>query len=227
MGERELLRCDTLHITTHDPRLCVKRIAEQRCPKHCGGALVAVAGPTIPEPITNGIRTSRQRRGWKPWWLVRGPVGAQPQAEGVMNRHGAHQLPPLTEAQLRAIWTLRSRLGLDEDALRDMVQRVSGQRSTRHLTAGQAHEVLEAMAGGTIDVVSRKDRHADLDGRPGMATAKQLRKIEALWADVSRAPDREKPQALRKWLANHFGVSDLRFIKRDQASLIIVALEKF
>lgn len=44
---------------------------------------------------------------------------------------------------LRAIWCLAKKAGLSEDELRDLVERESGQRSTRSLGRGQALAVID------------------------------------------------------------------------------------
>jgi len=127
----------------------------------------------------------------------------------------------LSPDQLRAIWTMTKAAGLDEGALRDLVEAVSGQRSTRGLTMHQASQVLDRLSSRPEP---RRHRHRKMDGRPNMATGAQLRKIEAMWAERARAHD--KAASLRQWLNNRFSISDLRFLSRSRASNVIVALEK-
>jgi len=136
----------------------------------------------------------------------------------------AQHRPAITPDQLRAIWTIARGSGVDEDALRDVVENVSGQRSTRGMTRDQASAVLRRLTGEGRRGGRGKSRHREMDGRRNMATAKQLRKIEAMWADRARADD--KALALRRLLQHKFGVSDLRFLSRTRASDVIVALEK-
>ena len=130
----------------------------------------------------------------------------------------------MTPQQLRAIWTVARGQGLDEDALRDLVEAVSGQRSTRGLTRDQASDVLGHLTGPMPQSGRGKSRHREMDGRLNMATSKQLRKIEAMWGDRSHADD--KPAAMRRFLQHKFSVSDLRFLSRTRASDVIVALSK-
>jgi len=134
----------------------------------------------------------------------------------------SRQSADITPAQLRAIWTAARDQGLAEDLLRDLVQHVSGQRSTRALTRRQASTVIDQLRGGERRFGKNKFR--ELDGRPDMATGAQLRKIEAMWRD--RAFSRDKQSSLRQWLTNRFAVADLRFLTRQRASDVIVALEK-
>lgn len=134
----------------------------------------------------------------------------------------------ITQNQIKAIWTATRNQGLDEDTLRDLVENISGQRSTRALTIAQASEVLNRLTGDARPVRRGNScnhrRYQEMDGRPDMATGAQLRKIEAMWAERSRSTD--KSGALRIFLSRRFGVSDLRFLGRSRASNVIVALEK-
>lgn len=73
---------------------------------------------------------------------------------------------------------------------------------------------------------NKKQKYEDLAGRPDMATPKQLRMIESVWADVSRAEnDEARAIALRHFLAR-FNCSDIRFASKSVASMIINALLK-
>lgn len=127
----------------------------------------------------------------------------------------------LTGGQLRMIWMTAKDKGLDEDTLRALVNRETGSTSISKLTKAQAAQVINAMAE---DSVRSKRRHANLDGRPNMATGAQARKIEAMWAERSRADD--KAASLREFLRHKFTVEDLRFLSRRRASDVIHALEK-
>jgi hypothetical protein len=129
----------------------------------------------------------------------------------------------ITSEQLRAIWTISKANGVEEDVLRQIVEDISSQDSTRALTKDQASAVLNRL-NGERPRRRGKTRHREFDGRIGMATSKQLRKIEAMWAEIARAKD--KDGSLRQFIQNRFGVSDLRFLDRKRASDVIVALEK-
>lgn len=133
-------------------------------------------------------------------------------------------------AQLRAIWGAAKRKAIDESTLRDLVEAETGERSISAMTTAQAATVLNRLLG-TKDqrpkTNGRRGRFADLGERRGMATPKQLRKIEAMWRDRSRMPSAdEQDAALRAWLTARWGVGDLRFLSRFRASDVIVALEK-
>lgn len=147
----------------------------------------------------------------------------------------------ITPAQLRAIWGAAKRQAIDESTLRDLVEAETGARSISAMSTAQAATVLNRLLGTTP--LARSDgrgagggghpaegegrRFADLGERRGMATPRQLRKIEAMWRDRSRMPTAaEQDAALRAWLTARWGVGDLRFLSRFRASDVIVALEK-
>jgi len=52
-----------------------------------------------------------------------------------------------TPAETRKIFAAAREVGLDEDRLRDLVEQVSGQRSTRALDRGQTHQLIELLVG--------------------------------------------------------------------------------
>ncbi len=139
-----------------------------------------------------------------------------------------------TNAQLRAIWGAAKRQAIDESTLRDLVEAETGARSISAMSPAQAATVLNRLLGTAP--LARSDgrgaggegrRFADLGERRGMATPRQLRKIEAMWRDRSRMTTAdEQDAALRAWLTARWGVGDLRFLSRFRASDVIVALEK-
>jgi len=133
----------------------------------------------------------------------------------------------ITDPQRKAIFVYARNLGLDDATLHELVHQITGRTSIADLTLDQASAVishlLDISSGHKPQASSLK--FSDMDGRPGMATGAQLRKIEAMWANVSTAKD--KSAALRRWLSNKFQVSGLRFLTRGRASDVIVALEKF
>ena len=107
-----------------------------------------------------------------------------------------------------------------------------GVNTCKKLSSTQAGELirdLELLAEGMgLDVGDRRKRtrRREWARRPGMATPAQLRKIEAMWADVSRQPTAgAKRKALGAFLEKRFGVSDLRFVTHEMPSKIIHTLE--
>jgi len=136
---------------------------------------------------------------------------------------------PINKQQIKAIHSLKNAIGMDDETYRAMLKDFGGVESSTAITSRQADALIEEMktkAGQKPWFRRKADRHVDLEGRPGMATAPQLRKIEALWDDVSRVIDPEqRAKALRSFIFRVAKVSDLRFLDRAGAGKVITALE--
>jgi phytoene/squalene synthetase len=66
-----------------------------------------------------------------------------------------------------------------------------------------------------------------MDSRPGFATGKQLRMLDAMWSQVTRAEDEEsKEKALNSFCHRIAGVAGLRMLKIYQVEKIVKALQK-
>ncbi|QSV44908.1 regulatory protein GemA [Geobacter benzoatilyticus] len=135
---------------------------------------------------------------------------------------------PITRGQISAIHTLKTRLGMDEESYRALLQEFGGVESSKELSWFQADELIDEMkrkAGQKPQVNHKGKRHRSLEGRAGMATPAQLRKIEAVWAEVSRVEDpEERAKALRSFVGKIAQVSDLRFLDRRGVAKVIAAL---
>lgn len=136
---------------------------------------------------------------------------------------------PVNKGQIKAIHALKRALGMDEETYRQMLSGFAGVQSSKELTTLQADRLIVDMkrkAGQDTLTRHSAGRHESLQGRPGMATPAQLRKIEATWREVSRAEDpAARAKALRGFLFRIARVSDLRFLDSKGASKIICALE--
>jgi len=124
-----------------------------------------------------------------------------------------------TSGQNRKIWALANELGIDETALRDLVERLTGQRSTSALTIIQANQLIEEMnrLGG-----QRPTRAANTR-RPGMATPEQLRKIRALECELGWA---DNPKRLQSFMSKYCGgIVRLEWLSFRQASSLIESLK--
>ena len=96
--------------------------------------------------------------------------------------------------------------------------------------AGELKRDLELLARGMgydeRTQADKRTRRREWARRPGMATPAQLRKIEAMWADVSRQRTAgAKRKALGAFLEKRFGVSDLGFVTHEMPGKIIHTLE--
>ncbi len=141
----------------------------------------------------------------------------------------------VTKGQIKAIHTIKSKIGLCDEYYRCMLSQY-GVESSKDLTFEQAEGLwatLQQMAkeaGIGKRKITKGKKYDDLeaDGKrdPSMATPRQLRMIEAIWSDVSYMGNaRERAKALRVFIEKRFRVSDLRFVTKTNASKIIKTLE--
>lgn len=137
----------------------------------------------------------------------------------------------ITKGQIKVIHTLKNRLGWDDSQYRGFLMWNSQGFATscKELSYDEAEQVIIKM---TIEAVrrgvweERPRKYKDLNGRHGMATGAQLRKIEAMWAEICKAKtEEERKGSLRKLLRNKFSVEDLRFLEDWQCKKVIKMLE--
>lgn len=118
---------------------------------------------------------------------------------------------PITGPQIKKIHTLLHRFKISDQAYRELLKTHFSVDSCKALNVKQAAfliELLEAWQTG-------QDR----------ATPRQLRKIDALWNEVSRAPEGpERKKALRSFVKRQTGCDDVVMVPRDQIDAIICGL---
>ncbi|MCS7285018.1 MAG: regulatory protein GemA [Hydrogenobacter thermophilus] len=137
----------------------------------------------------------------------------------------------ITKGQIRIIHTLKSRLGWDDSRYRSFLMWNTDRfvTSSKELSFDEAERIIikmihEAVRKGVWQHMPKK--YEDLNGRDRMATAAQLRKIEAMWAGLCKAKtEKGRERALRKLLWNKFRVGDLRFLEGWQVKKVIRMLE--
>lgn len=122
-----------------------------------------------------------------------------------------------TPEQNRKIWVLASELGFDEGLLRDLVERLTGQRSTSSLTRLQANRLIEEMnrLGGKQPTAKAR--------RPGMATPEQLHKIRTLESELGWTDNPKRLQAFMKKYCD--GISRPEWLQFNQAKALIESLK--
>ncbi|PZM61741.1 regulatory protein GemA [Paenibacillus dendritiformis] len=123
-----------------------------------------------------------------------------------------------TPEQNRKIWALAGELGFDETLLRDLVERLTGQRSTSVLTILQANLLIEEM-----NRLAGKQTAAQATRRPGMATPEQLHKIRMLERELGWADNPKRLQAFTKKYCG--GVARLEWLGFGQARTLIESLK--
>ncbi|WP_298434481.1 regulatory protein GemA [Geobacter sp.] len=131
--------------------------------------------------------------------------------------------------QIKAIHATIGKLGLDDDTYRAMLQDRYHVGSCKDLTWRQAEELLDSLNGKGFSrspASAPRSRWSELDGRPGMASGAQCRKIAAMWAEVSRmSGDEERERALWSFLRRIVGVDHFRFLRGWQVQKVIAAIE--
>ena len=148
----------------------------------------------------------------------------------------------INAAQIKKIHALKGALAMDDDTYRAVLAGQFNATSSKNLTGEQAHDLLsdlehKAVAAGKWEKRDRypasssknkemRTRYNDLETRRGnMASPAQLRKIEAQWAEVTRAQTpEESKRALRHFLERVVKVSDLRFLDAAGAGKVINGL---
>jgi len=139
----------------------------------------------------------------------------------------------ISEGQIKKIHSLKNVLGFDDDIYRAILYdrfRVKSSKMLSFNSAGLLIDELEAKAlsAGVWEkrnTGSKRQRFNDLEGRAGMATPAQLRKVEAMWAQNSRIFEPEgRRKALRSFVMRVAGVSDLRFLDDEGATKVLNAL---
>ena len=131
--------------------------------------------------------------------------------------------------QVKHIHVLLNLIGVSDQDYRARLREDYGVSTCKKLSSVQAAKLIksmEAIAKGMGIDTGRRRRRREWKRRPGMATPAQLRKIEAMWADVSRQKTPgEKRKALGAFLEKRFGVSDLAFVTHEMPGKIIHTLE--
>ena len=133
-------------------------------------------------------------------------------------------------SQIKQIHTLKNILGLDDEVYREMLMSF-GVATCKNLTFTEAQILVEilsekAIAAGKWQRPNKK--YADLESRHiDMATPAQMRKIEIMWGELYNVKTYENTQrTLRKFIQNHFKISDIRFIDKLTATKIIHVISK-
>lgn len=146
----------------------------------------------------------------------------------------------ITPKQIKKIHALKNRLGWSDEQYREylMSEGDGFAMSCKDLSETEADRLIKKMElaaaakgvwkiGNRQEAIGDRKKYDDLGERPGMATPKQIRKIEAMWADVSYYRNQEaRERALRYFLKHIAGVDRLEFLEARQVSKVLKAIEK-
>lgn len=117
---------------------------------------------------------------------------------------------PITAAQLRKIWAMAKQFDVDEDLLRTIVNRLVGSERLSTLTKRQAGRVIEEL-------------EQRLNGRPGMASKKQVWKIRQLERELGWD---QNPKRLRAFLKKYYKSDRPEWLTSRAAWRVIESLKK-
>jgi hypothetical protein len=114
-----------------------------------------------------------------------------------------------------------------EAIMRDMVEDLTGRRSTKNLNARQAAQIVQRLEeqARPADHGAGPDRFENLAGRAGMATPRQLRMLEALAADALKGKTlADRRRALNKICKRQTGAERLEWLQREDVTPVKEAL---
>lgn len=133
-----------------------------------------------------------------------------------------------TVSQIKQIHTLKNILGLDDDLYRDMLASFDV-CSSKNLTVTEA-AIFISILNDKVKITGRNcsKKYDEFAGRDTkMATPRQLRKLEASWADICTETTEDGiKKSLREFVKKQFRVEDIRFMTKSKASRIIAIFEK-
>lgn len=123
----------------------------------------------------------------------------------------------------KTIHGLARLLGLNDEAYRDMLDDRYQVRSSKDLNPQQRFQLIKELRE---KVHGNVQKFNDLGKRKFKASPKQLRAIEAMWAQVSRAEtSADRRKALNVFCKRLTGVEVITWISKDDAKILIKAIQ--
>lgn len=141
----------------------------------------------------------------------------------------------ISPEQIRKIKVLQRQVGLSDEDYRAMLKSVAGVSSCKELTGAKIDRVIKHLSReegkgkrekGNVGASRRLARTGRGQSCEPMATEEQLKKIMALWHEVSRAPEEKRAAALRVFLKNRYKVDSLNWLTLEAAVKVIEGLKK-
>lgn len=141
-----------------------------------------------------------------------------------------------TSHQRQQIGYMRKLLGLDDDTYREMLSQYNSAESSKDLSVYDANILLNKLCdmaknAGTFQSKAstrmKQYKYNNLGYRSGMASPAQLRKIEAMWFNVSYSKtDEARVKGLNTMVKRITGKDSLKFITCSDVSKLIKAIEE-
>ena len=139
-----------------------------------------------------------------------------------------------TSAQRQKIGYMRKLLGINEDTYREILFQYNGAESSKDLSVYDANILLnqlrdKAKEAGLFDpkasTTMKQYKYNNLGWRANRATPAQLRKIEAMWFDVSYAKnDEARQKGLNTMVKKITGKDNINFITANDVKKVIKAI---
>lgn len=123
---------------------------------------------------------------------------------------------PISDGQVRMIYGLARKAGLDSDLLHDMVRADTGSDHIKSLTSYQGIKIIERLQKATGETPKARMVPDDRGTLPQRMLIYTLTK-ELGWG--------EDGQRLRAFLEKRFGVSDVQFLTAGKTAAVIEALK--
>ncbi len=123
----------------------------------------------------------------------------------------------------KTIHGLARLLGLNDEAYRDMLNDRYHVRSSKDLNPQQRFQLIKELR---VQVHGNVQKFNELGKRKFKASPKQLRAIEAMWAQVSRASTaQDRRKALNTFCKRLTGVEVITWICKDDAKILFKAIQ--
>lgn len=118
----------------------------------------------------------------------------------------------------------KSKLGLDEELYREVLESTTGKTSSKEMIVAQLEAVLDRMKQLGFDIESKNKA-----GVKKLADDAQSKLIRHLWLRLHEAGHvhNSSEKALAKFVENKVGVSALQFLSSDNADMIITHLRQW
>lgn len=138
----------------------------------------------------------------------------------------------ITKQQIVRIKTLQRKLGMSDEVYRDILSQwnVASCKDLSYFQAAKLIETLLQAAGQPSRAHGwGQEKYNDLKRRKGsyLASAKQLRMIEAMWRDVCRRRNEiGREMTLQSFVRRMVKVDDLLFVDKSQVKILVKAMEE-
>ena len=125
---------------------------------------------------------------------------------------------------IKLIHVAKTKLGLDDEVYRDILESTTGKNSSKLLTPAQLEAVLDRLKQLGFEVESK-----DKTGVKNLASDAQSKLIRHLWLQLYEAGQvrNGSEQALAKFVEKRVGVSALQFLSSQSADMIINHLRQW